>query len=103
MPIHDKQYKPKNDKIIIFQNELLLEQMNKYKEENLKHIQEKEQEKQNKLKTKLALKYHYLRSTASIAGVYNRRILAGDLEEPNPTIDGQKVDDFLKSTFKVVG
>ena len=76
--------------------------MNKYKEENLKDIQEKRVQETNMLKEKLALKYHYLRSTVSIAGVYKKRILTGDLKDQNPTIDGNNVDDFLKSTFKVI-
>ena len=75
--------------------------MKKYQQENLEDIQRKEESSRVKLKEALALKFHHLRSTVSIGGVYNKKVLSGELQGKNPTIDGRKVDDFLKSTFKV--
>ena len=75
--------------------------MKEYQKENLEQKRIEEEKKKNTLKENLALKFHYLRSTQSIKGVYNRKILAGDLHSQNPTIDGIAVDHFLKSTFKV--
>lgn len=75
--------------------------MKEYQKQNLEHKRVEEEKRKNALKENLALKFHYLRSTKSIKGVYNRKILAGDLHSENPTIDGMPVDTFLKSTFKV--
>ena len=75
--------------------------MKNYQQENLKEIKQKEIQTMNQLKEKLAIKYHYLRSTQSIPGVYKKKLLSGDFKSTNPTIDGNDVDDFLKSTFKV--
>ena len=75
--------------------------MKQYQQDNLRDLQDRERERTLELKERLALRFHYLRSTQSIPGVYNKKVLSGALSELNPTIDGKNVDDFLKSTFKV--
>ena len=75
--------------------------MKTFKEQNFKEKEELDKQKMESFKTEMALRFHYLRSTKSIAGVYNKKIISKDLQEENPTIDGQPVDSFLKSTFKV--
>ena len=75
--------------------------MKEYQKENLRDKQEREIQENQKLKESLGLKFHFLRSTKSIPGVYKKKILSETLQGANPTIDGDSVDGFLKSTFKV--